>query len=67
MTSLEKEPELTEAQQQKFKALVGLIANDDHLRALLQTVPFDRRRVLYDQYKPFLKFKPKPFMLYKFY
>lgn len=66
-TNLEKEPELTEAEQQKFKALAKQVQNDTHFQAILQTVPSDRRRVLYQQIKPYLSFKARSFLVYKFY
>lgn len=67
MTNLKKEPELTEAEQQKFKMLARKIQGDTHFQAILQTVQSDRRRILYYQIKPYLRFKARSFLVYKFY
>lgn len=51
----------------KFKALALCINGDKHFAGILQTVPDNRRKDLYNIISKHLSFKPRPFSSYKFY
>lgn len=57
---------LSEAEFQRFKQLAKQVRDDKHFAAILNTVPFHRRRALYDMIKPYLPFKAASFLVYKF-
>lgn len=59
-------PDLTEAECRHLRRLAAMVHGDSHFQAILNTVPHEQRRALYEQIKPLLSFKPKPFILYKF-
>ena len=58
--------EVSDVMIQKLKMLAANVQDDAHFRGILQQVNWEMRRAVYNRIKPFLTFKPKPFMLYKF-
>lgn len=47
----------------EVQSMVPMIRNNRHLRELLMRAKPEFRKSLYDQWKPHLKFKPKPFFM----
>jgi len=58
--------EVSDVEIQKLKMLAANVQDDTHFRGILQQVNWEMRRAAYNRIKPFLTFKPKPFMRYKF-
>lgn len=60
-------PETSDVELQKLKMLASNVQDDKHFNAILQQVNWEMRRAVYNRIKPHLSFKPKPYILYKFY
>lgn len=58
---------MTKGEIRRFKKLAGMIRDDAHFAAILQTVGFDDRRKIYNQIAPYLNFTPSDYEDLRFY